>query len=175
MADHINLLCSTGGASNPKEAATPILGEMHLQSDFVISRDNRTSCLWQGMINNQAKMMAEFAAAMAKLQVLGQDTSKLIDCSEVVPTPAALSGDIKYPPTFSQDNIQQAVRSFSISLNLYIDLVFFVLFFFQCPDPFPSIATQTGPAPSLTPVYVPLSLFHEDLRLTHCAVLALNK
>jgi manganese peroxidase len=83
---------------------------MRLQSDFAISRDNRTSCLWQGMINNQNKMITEFAAAMAKLQVLGQDTSKLIDCSDVVPTPAALSGDIKYPPTFSQADIEQAVR-----------------------------------------------------------------
>jgi manganese peroxidase len=118
MADPIILLCSSG-ANNSKEAASPILGEMRLQSDFAISRDNRTSCLWQGMVNNQYKMMTEFAAAMAKLQVLGQDTYKLTDCSEVVPTPAPLSGDIKYPPTFSQDDIEQAVRFFLTSLNLY--------------------------------------------------------
>jgi hypothetical protein len=34
-------------------------------------------------LDNQEKMVKEFAAAMAKLQVLGQDSSKLIDCSDV--------------------------------------------------------------------------------------------
>ena len=35
------------------------------------------------MIDDQNRMMSQFKAAMAKLQVLGQDTSKLIDCSDV--------------------------------------------------------------------------------------------
>jgi manganese peroxidase len=74
---------------------------MRLQSDYAIARDPRTACLWQGMIgtaifdkgsepsdihlivDKQEKMMTEFKAAMAKMQVLGQPKEYLADCSEV--------------------------------------------------------------------------------------------
>ena len=46
-------------------------------------KDSRTACEWQLMIDDQNRMMSQFKAAMAKLQLLGQDTSKLIDCSDV--------------------------------------------------------------------------------------------
>ena len=58
-------------------------------------------------------MQTQFKAAMAKLQVLGQP-SNLIDCSDVVPVPAALTSSIKFPPSFSQENVQQAVSSLII-------------------------------------------------------------
>lgn len=101
---------------------------MRLQSDFAISQDPRTSCLWQNMINNQATMASQFKAAMAKLQVLGQP-STLIDCSDVVPVPAAFAGPIKYPASFSKANVLQA-----------------------CPSAFPVLSTVAGPAPTLAPV-----------------------
>ena len=74
---------------------------MRLQSDYAIARDPRTACLWQGMIgkaifdqslglsdvhiliDKQEKMMTEFKAAMANMQVLGQPKEALADCSEV--------------------------------------------------------------------------------------------
>ena len=66
--------------------------------------------------------MAEFAAAMAKLHVLGQDTSKLIDCSEVVPTPAALSGDIIYKvPAYVFSGLHSASCTFILDL---IELIY---------------------------------------------------
>lgn len=35
--------------------------------------------------DNQSKLQTEFKAAMAKLAVVGQDTSKMVDCSDVIP------------------------------------------------------------------------------------------
>lgn len=37
--------------------------------------------------DNQAQMMSSFKAAMAKLAVLGQDVSQMVDCSDVVSNP----------------------------------------------------------------------------------------
>ena len=53
---------------------SPLRGEIRLQSDSELARDPRTACLWQANVNNQQHMMTSFAAAMAKLTVLGQDT-----------------------------------------------------------------------------------------------------
>ncbi|KAF8986897.1 MnP-atypical-a, class II peroxidase [Cyathus striatus] len=108
---------------------SPIHGEMRLQSDFKLTHDPRTACLWQAMINDQNCMQTQFKAAMAKLQVLGQNTRKLIDCSDIVPIPAAFPGPIKFPASFSKKDIQQA-----------------------CPLPFPNLQTVAGPAPTLAPV-----------------------
>ncbi|PPQ78566.1 hypothetical protein CVT25_011776 [Psilocybe cyanescens] len=119
-----------GNGSQPGEVLSPLAGEMRLQSDFVISQDSRTACFWQEMINNQQFMMSQFKAAMAKLQVLGQDTRKLIDCSDVVPVPKPFTQAIKFPASFSKKDVQIA-----------------------CHDlPFPNIATVAGPAPTIPPV-----------------------
>ncbi|TFK35742.1 manganese peroxidase [Crucibulum laeve] len=119
-----------GNGSQPGEVLSPLAGEMRLQSDFVISQDARTACLWQSMVNDQTRMTTQFKAAMAKLQVLGQDTSKMVDCSDVVPVPAPFAGPIKFPATFSQKDVQQA-----------------------CPQQrFPAISTVAGPAPTIAPV-----------------------
>lgn len=39
------------------------------------------------MVDNQALMMENFRNAMMKLAVVGQNTNKLIDCSELIPEP----------------------------------------------------------------------------------------
>jgi manganese peroxidase len=38
----------------------PEEGEMRLQSDFAISRDQRTACFWQEMVDNQQHMVDSF-------------------------------------------------------------------------------------------------------------------
>ncbi|KAF8968532.1 manganese peroxidase 1 [Flammula alnicola] len=120
-----------GNGSQPGEVLSPIAGEMRLQSDFAISQDPRTACLWQSMVNDQTRMMSQFKAAMSKMQLLGQDKSKLVDCSDVVvPAPATFSGPIKFPASFSQADVQIACSQ----------------------SPFPSLATVAGPAPTVTPV-----------------------
>ncbi|EDR01358.1 manganese peroxidase [Laccaria bicolor S238N-H82] len=101
-----------GSGANSGEVQSFTTAEMRLQSDSAIARDHRTACSWQSMINNQARMMTQFKAAMAKLQVLGQDTSKLIDCSDVIPVPKPFAGPIKYPSSFSQANIEQKCTEF---------------------------------------------------------------
>ncbi|KAF8184670.1 manganese peroxidase 1 [Pholiota molesta] len=117
-----------GNGSQAGEVLSPIAGEMRLQSDFVISQDSRTACLWQSMINDQTRMQTQFKAAMAKLQTLGQ--KNLVDCSDVVPVPAAFAGPIKFPPSFSQSDVQVACTT----------------------QAFPSLATVAGPAPTVAPV-----------------------
>jgi hypothetical protein len=82
-------------------------------------------------------MVTEFAAAMAKLQVLGQDSSRLIDCSDVrifwfpattkliihthikvVPVPKPFTDRIKFPPTFTQSDVEIAVSMCTSRLGL---------------------------------------------------------
>ncbi|TFK35411.1 manganese peroxidase 1 [Crucibulum laeve] len=119
-----------GNGSQPGEVLSPLRGEMRLQSDFELSQDPRTACLWQAMVNDQTRMQTQFKAAMAKLQVLGQDVKRMVDCSDVVPVPATFKGPIKFPATFSQRDVQQA-----------------------CPElRFPTLQTVAGPAPTIPPV-----------------------
>ncbi|PPQ85500.1 hypothetical protein CVT25_006580 [Psilocybe cyanescens] len=128
-----------GNGSQPGEVLSPLAGEMRLQSDFRLSQDPRTACFWQAMsirlrysyyTDNQQRMVTEFKAAMAKLQVLGQNRAKLIDCSDVVPVPKPFNSNIKFPATFSRKDVQVA-----------------------CPIlPFPNLATVAGPAPTIPPV-----------------------
>ncbi|KAF8471544.1 manganese peroxidase [Gautieria morchelliformis] len=125
-----------GTAHNFGEVESPLpltkgvdVGELRIQSDFVLARDNRTSCAWQGFINQQDHMSSAFAAAMAKLAVIGNDPSKLIDCSDVVPNP--VHGSKKpatYPATKTQADIEQS-----------------------CSSPFPKLATDKGATETLIP------------------------
>ncbi|KAF8184677.1 manganese peroxidase 1 [Pholiota molesta] len=117
-----------GNGSQAGEVLSPLAGEMRLQSDFAISQDARTACLWQAMINDQTRMQTQFKAAMAKLQALG--TRGLTDCSDVVPVPATFTGPIKFPASFSQKNVQVACHEAR----------------------FPTLQTVAGPAPTVAPV-----------------------
>ncbi|KIM42047.1 class II peroxidase [Hebeloma cylindrosporum] len=119
-----------GATGQPGEVLSPLAGEMRLQSDFRLSQDPRTACFWQAFINQQSLMTFAFKLVMAKMQLLGQDVSKLTDCSDVVPKSTAFSGPIKYPASFSQADVQQACQIL----------------------PFPSLATVAGPAPTVAPV-----------------------
>ncbi|KAI5117136.1 hypothetical protein M0805_008255 [Coniferiporia weirii] len=99
-------------------------GEMRLQSDFALARDNRTACEWQSMVDNQALMMENFRTAMMKLSVTGQDTSALIDCSELIPEPpVAAKLHATFPAGTNSSEVQQV-----------------------CPSAFPVLATDPGQA-----------------------------
>ena len=95
------------------DSPIPESGEMRLQSDFALARDARTACEWQSMVDNQALMQSNFKSAMAKLAVVGHNPANLIDCSEVIPEPPALKDTTPtFPPTLSNADVEQAVRTF---------------------------------------------------------------
>ncbi|KAJ7192621.1 manganese peroxidase 1 precursor [Mycena pura] len=103
------LFPGTGG--NQGEVESAIAGELRLQSDSNFARDSATACLWQENVNNQAHMASSFQLAFAKMQVLGQDTSKMVDCSEVIPIPPPLSAGAAqafFPPGLSIHDVEQA-------------------------------------------------------------------
>ncbi|EKM55989.1 uncharacterized protein PHACADRAFT_144982 [Phanerochaete carnosa HHB-10118-sp] len=103
-----------GNGSQVGEVPSPLpahsgndTGEMRLQSDFALARDPRTACFWQGFVNEQDFMVSSFQAAFAKLAVLGHNPSKLIDCSEVVPTPKpAVNKPATFPATTGPQDLQ---------------------------------------------------------------------
>lgn len=63
--------------------------------------------------DNQSKLQTAFKAAMLKLSVVGQDMSKMIDCSEVIPTPKSMpstqSAGAHLPAGLNMNDIEQAV------------------------------------------------------------------
>jgi manganese peroxidase len=76
-------------------------------------------------------MVSKFEAAMAKLSVLGHNPKDLIDCSEVIPVPAAAKvGAAVLPAGKTQADIQAACAA----------------------TPFPTLQTTPGPATSIAPV-----------------------
>jgi hypothetical protein len=103
-----------GSGGNDGETESPLPGELRLLSDSNLARDSATSCAWQANVNNQAQMAANFAAAMAKLQVLGQDVSKMVDCSDVIPVPPPLPAAFAksfLPPGTTMNDVEQACAS----------------------------------------------------------------
>ncbi|GJJ15784.1 manganese peroxidase [Clathrus columnatus] len=126
-----------GTANNTGEVESPLpltsgddVGELRLQSDFALARDPRTACTWQGFINQQQAMSDAFAAAMAKLAVVAQDTSSLVDCSDVIPPPTPpVNKPATFPATKSQADVQQACLT----------------------SPFPSLASDPGAVETLIP------------------------
>nr|UDP83129.1 manganese peroxidase 2 [Cyathus bulleri]UES62902.1 manganese peroxidase 2 [Cyathus bulleri] len=122
------LFPGTGG--NQGEVESPLQGELRLQSDHDLARDSRTACAWQALANNQAKMQADFKAAMLKLSVLGQNQANMIDCSEVIPVPKALTTKPHLPAGFNMNQIEQACAS----------------------SAFPVLTAEPGPVTSVAPV-----------------------
>ncbi|KAE9388738.1 manganese peroxidase [Gymnopus androsaceus JB14] len=107
----------------------PDSGELRLQSDFALARDNRTACFWQGMINQEELMAAKFKEAMSRMAIIGHNRGDLVDCSAVVPQPApGLGKPATYPETKSFKDIQQV-----------------------CPSPFPSLTSDPGPMETVIP------------------------
>ncbi|KII92147.1 hypothetical protein PLICRDRAFT_172282 [Plicaturopsis crispa FD-325 SS-3] len=119
-----------GNGSNQGEVMSPLAGEIRLQSDSELARDSRTACEWQSMVNNQSKMQSAFKAAMAKLAVVGHNPRSLIDCSEVIPIPKAVTTKAHFPAGLSRRDVQQACLQ----------------------TPFPTISADPGPATSVAPV-----------------------
>lgn len=67
---------------------------------------------------------------MAKLAVTGQDVSKLVDCSDVIPVPKPVTGQAHLPAGLSQNDVEQACAA----------------------TPFPTLPTDAGPVTSVPPV-----------------------
>ncbi|KAJ7137138.1 Mn peroxidase MNP6 [Mycena epipterygia] len=106
------LFPGTGG--NQGEVESAVAGVLRLQSDSELARDSATACLWQANVNNHALMASSFQKAFAKMQVLGQDVSKMVDCSEVIPVPPVLSASAAqafFPPGLTHNDIEQACAS----------------------------------------------------------------
>jgi len=106
-----------GISGNVGEVESPLpqgegenVGEMRLQSDFLISRDAATACEWQSFITRQTEMAAAFQTAMQKLAILGHNRVDLVDCSEVVPNNAAGPAPeaASFPATKTRADVEQA-------------------------------------------------------------------
>lgn len=133
-----------GTVGNHGEVESPFAGELRLQSDFELARDWRTACEWQSYVSecsrplriltaradetadDQEGMRADFNAAMAKLAVVGQDTSAMVDCSEVIPEPQWYDTPAYFPNGTTYGDVQQACAT----------------------TPFPPLATEPGSATS---------------------------
>ncbi|KAF8148787.1 manganese-dependent peroxidase [Mycena galopus ATCC 62051] len=106
------LFPGTGG--NQGEVESSIAGELRLQSDSELARDSATACLWQANVNNQAAMARSFQQAFLKMGLVGQDVSKMVDCSDVIPAPPTLSASQAqafFPPGLTIKDIEQACAS----------------------------------------------------------------
>ena len=70
--------------------------------------------------------MKAFADAMAKLAVLGQNTSNMIDCSEVIPEPKRLptaNYHSVFPSGFTNADVDQSVRFPLVHVKLLLTTV----------------------------------------------------
>ncbi|RPD68904.1 peroxidase MNP1 [Lentinus tigrinus ALCF2SS1-7] len=114
------------------EVTSPIAGEMRLQSDHLLARDDRTSCEWQSFTNDQEKFAETFPDVMGRLALLGVDQSQLVDCSEVIPIapPLPANSHPHFPAGKTAADVEQACAE----------------------TPFPSFPTDPGPATSVAPV-----------------------
>nr|QOW95912.1 manganese peroxidase GbMnP_U35959 [Ganoderma boninense] len=97
-----------GDALHDGEVLSPYPGEFRLQSDFELSRDNRTACEWQTMIANRTNMLQKFEVTMLKMSLLGFNQSDLTDCSDVIPTATGTVQDPFLPAGLSVDDLQSA-------------------------------------------------------------------
>ncbi|KAI9062854.1 class II peroxidase [Trametes sanguinea] len=122
-----------GTSNNQGEVAAPVQGLLRLQSDFAISRDNRSACEWQSFVNNQEKAQAMFQFVFHDLSILGQDINSLVDCTEVVPVPAPVQGVAHFPAGKTINDVDLACGE----------------------TPFPTLPTDPGPATSVAPVPLP--------------------
>ncbi len=126
------LFPGTGG--NQGEVESAVAGVLRLQSDSELARDSQTACLWQENVNNQAHMASSFQQAFAKMQVLGQDVSKMVDCSDVIPVPPSLPASAAqafFPPDLTIEDVEQACATAA----------------------FPSLTTLPGPAETVAEMY----------------------
>ncbi|KAL1948500.1 hypothetical protein VTO73DRAFT_12575 [Trametes versicolor] len=120
-----------GNGSNPGEAESPLPGEFRILSDSLIARDSRTSCEWQSYVSDHGRMVTQFEAAMAKMALLGQDASTLVDCSDVIPTPQAAAASVAtLPAGKTMDDVEASCAE----------------------TPFPTLSAASGLETSVAPV-----------------------
>ncbi|KAI0743410.1 peroxidase [Daedaleopsis nitida] len=131
-ADHVDPTIPAAGYSLPRgEVESALKCEIRLQSDSEeLARDSRTACEWQSMVNDQAKMMSAFKAAMLKLSTLGNDISQMTDCSELIPVPPPPMSNAHFPAGLSNADVEQACAS----------------------THFPTLQTDPGPVTTVAPV-----------------------
>ncbi|KAL1948470.1 hypothetical protein VTO73DRAFT_12545 [Trametes versicolor] len=122
-----------GSGGNQGEVESPLAGEIRLQSDHTIARDSRTACEWQSFVDNQPKAQQMFQFVFHDLSIFGQDINSLVDCTEVVPIPAAPQGHTHFPAGLSNADIEQACAE----------------------TPFPTFPTDPGPKTAVAPVPKP--------------------
>jgi cytochrome c peroxidase len=83
-----------------------------LQKDLsLLSVDPRTACYWQKHIEDENYMRSSFEKYMSEIAILGQDKSKMIDCSEVIPIPKSPVRKPHLPAGSSLDQIERSVRT----------------------------------------------------------------
>ncbi|KAK7455181.1 hypothetical protein VKT23_011052 [Stygiomarasmius scandens] len=124
-------IAPAGSINQGPEVLSPIDGELRLQSDFALARDQRTTCEWQSLVNDHKTMVTKFENAMLKLSILGHNQDDLIDCSDVIPAPDGTNiPDATFPPTFTIDDVEASCSG----------------------TPFPTLSTQPGPATSIARV-----------------------
>ncbi|KAJ6571268.1 manganese peroxidase [Mycena capillaripes] len=126
-----------GSGNNTGEVMSPLprssgndTGELRLQSDFAIARDERTACFWQAFVNQQELMALSFKAAMAKLAILGHNRANLIDCSDVVPA------TVRTPVKAASFPATKSVKDLELTCRIL---------------PFPSLTTDRGAQQTLIP------------------------
>nr|BAG12562.1 manganese peroxidase 3 [Phlebia sp. MG60] len=108
-----------GTGNNTGEVSSPLpltsgtdVGELRLQSDFALARDERTACTWQSFVNEQELMANAFKNAVSKLAVLGHNSRDLVDCSAVVPVPKpAVRTPATFPATTGPQDLELTCRT----------------------------------------------------------------
>ena len=66
-------------------------------------------------------MASSFAAAMAKLAILGHNVKNLVDCSDVIPVPPKLNRQVAFPAGLTKADVEQAVSDISWGCGLLTD------------------------------------------------------
>lgn len=65
-------------------------------------------------------MTSSFAAAYAKLQVMGQDVSNMVDCSDVLPIPKPFTGQATFPAGQNHNDVEQAVSLHGVLVLCFV-------------------------------------------------------
>jgi len=127
------LLPAGSGGSAAGEVTSPLAGEIRLQSDHNLARDSRTACTWQSFAASQDLMVSKFKAAFEKMTLLGQDVTKMIDCSEVIPKSKPIAIAPHFPAGKTHADVEQACATAA----------------------FPNFPTLQGPPQAVSPVVQP--------------------
>ena len=82
--------------------------------------------------DDQAPMNDDFVRVMHKVSTLGQDTSKLVDCSEVIPIPKSLprfQASAVLPFGKTEDDIERSVCASAILMTMNMGVLDLICLF----------------------------------------------